>query len=696
MSKPFIGIDLGTTFSVVARLNDEGQAVVVPNHIGQMLTPSVVDLSTTPPTVGWEAKERQEFGDEGTVAFFKRDMGNANALYIHEGREYSPVDLSALVLDYLKTCVEDEVGVPVRDAVITVPAYFNNMQRQATIAAGEKAGLTVLRIINEPTAAALAYGLRPAEEESRFLVYDLGGGTFDVSLVQLVPQELRVIATAGDHFLGGKDWDDRILQYLAHEFEGEHGLALLDDELDALLAQAEDAKISLSTRPSVQVTVQAKGHVGRYRLDVGQFEDMTRDLMERTQQLVNQVLDDADMRWDDVSGVVLVGGSTRMPMVRRYVEQMSGRPPMTGIHPDQAVALGAAMQAAMDIEQHSTSTLLLAGRKQSVDVISNSLGMIAENEDRTRYINSIIIPKNQPIPCQQTRPYQLRISRQQSRNMLEVFMTQGEVTDPQHCTYLGKYVFSGLPAVQGQRAVIDITYAYNINGVVEVSAVERSTGQSLELTIEPLPHDIPERFLQPPVQISVREHVTVYMALDVSGSMMGTALRNAKDAAHRFLAQIDLTSASVGIIEWSDRAKTIVHASQNANELHKGIDRLRVGHTGYGTRGNPFETIYDLLQHTEGLRYGMVLTDGELDRRQLALQSARQCQQAGIEIVAIGFGRADKDFLRQVSSSDEHSFFVNMNQLVDTFSTIAQEITEGGGHIDPDSLRERRKGMQLL
>jgi molecular chaperone DnaK len=692
----FVGIDLGTTFSVVAAIGSDGHAQALPNTLGQLLTPSVVDLAAEPPLVGWEAKEKQQFGDEGVYAYFKRDMGNPNALYLHHGQPYTPVDLSALVLRYLKASAEAALGENVTDAVITVPAYFNNMQREATIEAGRRAGLNVLRIINEPTAAALAYGIRPSKTQSTILVYDLGGGTFDVSLVALAPDELRVVATAGDHYLGGKDWDDRILQYVSTQFEAEFGLELLGDDLNALLVQAENAKISLSVRPAVQVIVQAGGQTGHYTITREQFETMTGDLMERTQRLVEQVLGDAGTSWQNIQGVILVGGSTRMPMVQTYVERMAGQPPLRGVHPDQAVALGAAMQAALDMEQHGAKVLLLGGRRTSVDVISNSLGMIAENEDRTRYINSIIIQKNQPIPCQQTRPYQLRVGRQREQHRLEVFMTQGESDAPQDCTYLGKYVFSGIPNVGIKTVVIDITYAYNINGVVKVSAVERNTKQPLKLSIEPLPADVPERFLQPPAKQARQDHVTVYMAIDVSGSMAGKPLQEAKLAAVRFVNEIDLTAASIGIIQWSDHAQIVTRACQNAREISQGIESLHVGRTGYGTGGNPFQTILELLGQAGGTRYGLVLTDGELDHQKRAIASAEACRAVGIEIIAIGFGRADKKFLQAVSSSDEHSFFVDMGELTATFSTIAQVLTEGGGQLDRERLSERRQGLRLL
>ncbi|MBW4590035.1 Hsp70 family protein [Aetokthonos hydrillicola] len=689
----FVGIDLGTTFSAVAYINSNGKAEAIPNEQNSLLTPSVVDLRSNPPLVGDEAKEKQSLGDEGVYSFFKRDMGNPNALYIENNKKYTPVNLSSFVLRYLKNCAETFLRQPVTDAVITVPAYFNNMQRQATIEAGKQAGLNVLRIINEPTAAAYAYGVRPTNTQSNILVYDLGGGTFDVSLVEITPAELRVIATSGDHMLGGKDWDDRILQYLAAEFKQEFGAELIGEEFNELMVLAEKTKISLSAKQSVKVTVKGNGYSGSYEIKRSQFEELTRDLMERTQMLVNQVLEDAKFTWKDIEGVVLVGGSTRMPMVRSYVEAMSGKPALGGVNPDEAVALGAAIQAAMDIEQGSQPIIKLAGRKKSSDVMSHSLGMIAQNEDGTKYVNSIIIQKNQLIPCQQTRPYQLRV-RRSGENWLEVFMTQGETTDPLSCAYLGKYVFTEIPYTEGKTVVIDITYAYDVNGVVNVAAVERSTQQNLKLTVEPLPHDIPERFCLPLVTETRREHLNLYMAFDLSGSMTGEPLIEAKKAAEGFVNECDVTNTSIGIIEFSDKTLITARASQNVNKIIRGIDNLYIGRTGYGNETHPFDEIFRHLKEAKGLRYALVLTDGVWKNQPEAIRAAKRCHQAGIEIIAVGFGEADKYFLREISSSEELSFFTSLGDLSETFSAIAQELTESGGQFD--GITRRRTGLKLF
>ena len=679
----FVGIDLGTTYSVVAYINKYGKAEVIPNRNGNTVTPSVIYFGDESPIVGDEAKEYQETGATEIASFFKRSMDDAYFQLTFHGRDYTAIDLSALVLGYLKQQAEDFLQGTVTDAVITVPAYFTNVQRTATIEAGKKAGLNVLRIINEPTAAALAYGLRPSQQTQKVLVYDLGGGTFDISLVSITPTELQVIATDGDHRLGGKDWDDRLISYLETQFEQEFGIELLGNDVNELRVLAEKTKRSLSSKQSVDVCVQTAGNVGTYTITRATFEDLTRDLMERTQILTERVLKEANLSWQDLSGVLPVGGSTKMPMVIDYIKHMSGKPPMSGINPDEAVALGAAIQAAIDTEQTQEATVLpyrLAGRKSTVDVIAHSLGMIAENADRSHYINSIIIRKNLAIPSIETRPYQMTM-RRDGDTELEVFLTQSESGDPQECTYLGCYTFSDFPPVRERTTVLDITYEYDKNGTVHISAVERASGQPLKLAIHPVPPDVPERFLGKPTAQQGREHMTIYLAFDVSGSMAGAPIEEAKKAAHSFVSQCDLSSTSIGLIAFSDRVQVGQHATQNVREITDAITNLRSGSTGIGNRTDPFDEILTLLSNEHGLHYALVLADGVWSYQQKAEQKAKSCHQAGIEIVAIGFGSADRKFLNAIASSSEQSIFTDMNRLTDTFSTIAREITESGGRL---------------
>lgn len=674
----FIGIDLGTTFSAAARIGDDGRPVIITNAEGEKITPSVIWFGSDPPTVGRLAKDEQRAGATEIAAFFKRAMGDPNYRLTFGGRDYDPVDLSTLVLRKIKADCEAALRQLVTHAVITVPAYFNNRQREATMEAGTRAGLKVLRIINEPTSAALAYGVQHSGQVETCLVYDLGGGTFDVTVVRISPQEITVLATDGDHELGGKDWDDRVARFLGTRFRDEHGFDPLDQiaSFQDLLVQCEQAKQQLSTRTTVNVSLDFNGTRGSYELTREKFEDLTVDLMERTQRLTEQVLSDSGLTWRELTCTLLVGGSTRLPMVRTYVERMSGKPPRTGINVDEAVALGAAVQAALDMQAITKKVRALPGARRIQDVMSHSLGVVTESPDGSRFINSRIIEKNKSIPANMKRPYQLR-TRGRGENVLEVYVTQGESDDPTACTILGKYRFTDITHVGGKdMAVIDITYVYDQNGVVSVGATERSTGKSLPMTVEPLPDDM-SWLSQPPAQQKTTPHLTVYLAFDLSGSMSGTPLHEAQKAAREFVDQIDLAHNSVGLIAFADECETSVAACQDARQLNRGIKQLSIGSVGIGNDTDPFRHAQRLFQNVDDPRFLLVLADGRWSDQAAAVRAARACHAEGIEIISIGFGGADRDFLAEIATTSLGSFHTTLAGLVETFSTIAQAITDG-------------------
>jgi molecular chaperone DnaK len=696
-----VGIDLGTTFSAIAAVNRSGRPVIVHNSEGKPVTPSVICFSGTEPIVGDEAKEMQALGESNIASFFKRSMGNNSFMLNFNGRNYTPTELSAILLGKLKADAGAELGKEVTDAVITVPAYFNNFQREATIKAGEMAGLKVLRIINEPTSAALAYGLDRLSGDETILVYDLGGGTFDVSIVQIDQKLIKVIATDGDHELGGKDWDDRIAAYLGQQFYQDHGLDPLEDteSFQDILTRTESAKKQLSVRENVKVSIVHGGEKESYDLTRDQFVEMTRDLMERTRSLTEQVLRDSGLGWPDMTGVLLVGGSTRMPMVHRYVETMSGKKPLPGVNVDEAVALGAAIQAYMDTAEKngSPSMFTLKANRKTRDVMSHSLGMVAENENRAQYINSIILPKNTPIPCTETRPYQIRTGRNRE-NKVEVYMLQGENDSPLKCNMLGKYVFPDISHAANQVAILDIQYQYDRNGVVSVSAVQRETKANLPLTVEPVPADLSWLSEPPPEQYVVTAHPSILITVDLSGSMSGNPLGEAQRAAKKFVVEIDLTHSSLGLIAFADRVQVTQEICQNAKKLNKGIDYwtplMDRGDVGWGNDAEPFSQALRLLKGREDPRFIIVLTDGAWYDQPGAVRQARTCHQEGIEIIAIGFGGADRKFLRDIATCDENALFTDLSSLAGSFSKIAQVLTEtgGGAQVDPTA-GAKKKGF---
>ena len=690
-----VGIDLGTTFSAIARINEYGQPEIIKNREDRPLTPSVVAVCENPPLVGDGAKQLQALGEKGVESLFKRAMGDPQWRLEWEGRGFTPTDLSALVLGKLKADAEARLRETVDEAVITVPAYFNDPQREATKAAGEAAGLNVLMTINEPTAAALAFGLRSDEALGRILVYDLGGGTFDVTLIEITAERIEALATDGHHELGGKDWDDRLTNYVANEFYAEHGERPLEDResYSDILVASERTKIDLSGMSAARMRITHAGLHASYTVEREQFENMTRDLLERTSIVTENVLAEQGLAWGDLQGVLLVGGATRMPMVRQFVLSRFGREPITGVNVDEAVALGAAIKANQMVAQPGGDKVYsLPAARVVEDVTSHSLGMIALNDDRSAYVNSIILAKNQPIRSDHTRPYKLRTSSQ-GTNELEVYITQGESTVPAQCTLIGKYTADRVPHHPQGEAVIDITYAYNESGMVQVTAVDRTTRQPLDIRKEPLPDDM-SWVEQPPETTSetVPAQIAVLLCIDVSGSMSGDPLNEAKEAAREFVRQMDLSSSSVGIVAFGTRAKLVTETCRDARQLDRAIKSLSI--SGTTNMAAAIKTAHEQLSHDrpdpgagstrhEGcenaLRFVVLLTDGMPNNRRGALNAAQSCHDDGIDIVTIGTSAADRKFLAQLASTDQANIFAQSGQLVEVFGSIAQQITEGGG-----------------
>ncbi len=520
-------------------------------------------------------------------------------------------------------------------------------------------------------------------------MYDLGGGTFDISLVDIDAEGITVRSTEGDHELGGRDWDERLARIILDKYPGE--AAVIEEHPGQLLVMVEELKRALTARRSAEVRLVIGSRTLRCAVTREEFEAASRDLLLSTAQLTEKVLEETGLGWADIDGVLPVGGSTRMPMVGDWIEKMSGRPPMGGVHPDQAVALGAAAQAAILLEQEaglrldgsgtstSTSTaepiLRLSAPRRVVGTVAHSLGMIAENAEGDRYVNSVLLPRNRTIPCVETRPYQFHV-KGDGTDLLEVFLTQGETDDPAPCAYLGRYMVSGFPSRGGGKTVVDIAYAYDDNAMVEVTATDRSSGAGLHVEVADVPKDVPQRFLEPPVRTVSREPVTIYLAFDLSGSMSGAPLIAAQKAARTFLSQLDLTTTAVGIVSFSDRVDISLAATHNAADVERAIKRLTVGSTGLGNDTDPFAELRQLLSGTPGKRLGVVLADGVWYNQATAERRARECHKDGVEIIAVGFGSADRLFLQKIASSTEQAMFTSVGELSSVFGTIAREITQ--------------------
>lgn len=477
-----VGIDLGTTFCAVAHIDAYGKPQIIPNAESERITPSVILFDGTSAIVGTMAKQNAVAEPEKIVDFVKREMGK-NKVHFHRefnSKQYSAEELSALIIKKLKNDAEKYLGEPVTDAVITVPAYFNDAERTATLHAGQLAGLNVLNVINEPTSAALAYGLDKLDSNQTVFVFDLGGGTFDVTIMRIEDNHIRMVASNGDHRLGGKDWDDVIVNWVAEEFDKAHGEnPLLDlQSYQDLYNRALTAKIQLSSRMRTTIVHSYAGKSVKLELTREDFEHRCRHLLEKCKTICEIVMQEAGLGWDQIDRILLTGGLSRMPSVREMISGMASVPIADDVSPDEAVAIGAAVQAVLSLlgEEDSSGERVLSQEVRDqfsaedgslirvTNITTHTLGVVLWDDSKVEEYVFPMIRKMTPVPAEMKNSF--GTAKANMKNAI-VRVVEGESTVPGECTPLGICDIE-LPPFLPKGSPVELTYTYNENQVLEV------------------------------------------------------------------------------------------------------------------------------------------------------------------------------------------------------------------------------------
>ncbi|MFO7902080.1 MAG: Hsp70 family protein [Planctomycetota bacterium] len=719
-----VGIDLGTTYSAVGYVDEQGLVSIIPNAEGRNTTPSVLVFDGQDIVVGLDAKITATSSPQNVAQFVKRSVGDARQHWTLGSRQCTAVELSACILRKLKEDAQQFLNHPVSEAVITVPAYFAEAQRTNTIEAGGKAGLNVLAIINEPTAAAIDYGLGHVREEQLILVYDLGGGTFDVTLMRVrpstnhhEPSQFEIVATDGNAVLGGKDWDEAIVQRAAAAFEEKWDVDPCDDPADyqQLILRAEEAKQQLSARQRVSFNCQAMGKQLTIHISREEFEAETRQLVDTTRTTISDVLRAGKVRPEQVDTVLLVGGSTRMPMIKSVLQKEFGKPPRSAPNPDETVARGAAVYAATLFSQRQqlgSNVRPTIGRLGSVvvhDVTSHTLGTLAMKDDG--YIRSAIINKNTRIPSKEERSDYA--TGRDNQTSLDVPVLQGESEDPRMCDLIACWEFFGIPPRPAGKSPLKVVFGYDINGTVEVEAEDVITGSKLQRRLKEVSSI--EQLLSPPAP-----PVRVVLCIDVSGSMSGEPLEEAKRGARDFVTTLMPEAAEagsrtakrwirkaaglstekslmedsadrldgpkgggvdcqVGLVSFESSARVECRLSPDPLILIRAIDGLDTqGGTDIAAGINTSRKLLEKVQKVEEAQRELVLfTDGGSDREP-AIRAAEAAKKQGLVIRTIGCGSGvDRELLAQIASSKDQAQFIDPSQIRSSLANVAVQITQG-------------------
>ncbi len=679
-----VGIDLGTTYSAVARYDkNNNKPVIIPNTFGKEITPSVICfLDDGDILVGEDAKDMQSNGTGVNAAAFKRNMGDGSIAVSFNGKDYTSEDLSAMLLKHLIQDAEKSTGEKVDEAVITVPAYFNDFQRTATIRAGESCGVKVPKIINEPTAAAISYGYKHSADKT-IMVYDLGGGTFDVTIVRINKGNIEVVGTDGNHILGGKDWDAAIVKFICDQFIDEYDVDPRDDlpTKNELIVAAEGYKKTLSIAENVTIPINYEGYSAKYTLTRDEFESMTEHLLIATKEVCQNLMGDLGLAWTDIDEILLVGGSTRMPAVARFLKDLTGREVISHSDTDLAVAKGAAIVAAL---YSSSATGLRA--MQVTDVTAHSLGVLSVSQDGNSFVNNIMIKKNSKVPSSARK--QFKINKGNMTNKIEVYTLQGESRMPLDCNVLAKVVISGFYN-NGQGLVVDIEYNYDQNGVVNITAFQDEE----PLNVESCPIDEDIRWMggspkNRKSDDSILKNIAI--CVDLSRSMDGEPIERAKASIRDFVNTLQDKDTYFSLIGFGDKVKVVQELNNDPRSVLASIDELKVKMVGRGTDASPLDVARAMIASKPGVGIIVVLTDGIWGKRDKAVDQAIGCRNDNITIIAVGLGEADTSFLRQIATVDDGALFTTIDRLGETFGTIATAISSGSMGL---AVRDGRTGL---
>lgn len=672
-----VGIDLGTTYSAVSHINSSGLAEIIPNLDGKRITPSVIWFADDEVIIGKLAKQNARAEPHAVVEYVKRYMGQTIEEFSREfnGKNYSADQISAELIKHLKREAEAQISNTIDSAVITVPAYFNDRALNATHNAGTIAGLNVLGLLHEPTAAAIAFGVAQAHTAQKALVFDLGGGTFDVTVLSIENEEIRVLAINGDHQLGGKDWDDTLIMDVTEQFEMKYGLDPLDDSAtyQDLQLRAVEAKIQLSARQRAKIMVNYSGYSLPVNLTRQRFEALTPHLVERCRILTELAVSEGGLTKDDIDTVLLVGGSTRMPMIREMLTNYFGKQPNSSMNPDECVAIGAAIYA--DRIKPKLRGLRPSARysriKRISDVCPHSLGFAVFKNGVIQ--NSVIIPKNTNFPCEIIRDnYATSTENQDS---IDIHVLQGESPDPRVCLVSGIYKFSGIPKRPAGESKLSVKFRYDENGIIEVSAIDQRSGKSLtrEKKVEEVDWDALE-------DLSNVAPMDIALLIDCSGSMSGQELDDAKSAAKSFIDRVP-SDAEIGVLSFGSDVRIQSNLTTDLGQLRAAIERIEA--SGLTPMGEAIALAHkQMLTDPDRIKLAILLTDGFPDDKSKTSDEAEIARAKDIRIISIGVGSGvDSEYLKTIASVSEDYYFVNESfELEETFETIATTLaTEVSG-----------------